>query len=110
MQISYTAREGGAVFRNAVELQLQESGDLISAGEMEGLMQFFSARHDFPNQWHQFLHPVAIATAQALRLDLGEHRFPFMFRGRTVSLAAMHLLLRLKRGFAFGDDDSLAFT
>ena len=111
LHLRYTARDGGAVFRNAVELQLQDRLEsVISAGEMEGLTQLFSARHDSPNQWHQFLHPVATATSQVLRLDLGDHRFPFMFKGRTISLAAMHLLLRPKRGFALGDGDSLAFT
>ncbi|MPZ29475.1 MAG: hypothetical protein GEV13_00500 [Rhodospirillales bacterium] len=111
LHISYTARDGGAAFRSAVELQLQDRLEsVISAGEMEGLTQLFSARHDFPNQWHQFLHPVAAATAQALRLDLGEHRFPFMFKGRTISLTAMHLLLKPRRGFALGDGGSLAFT
>ncbi len=111
LHISFTARDGGAVFRNAVELQLQDRLEsVISAGEMEGLTQLFSAKHDFPNQWHQFLHPVAAATVQTLRLDLGDHRFPFMFKGRTISLAAMHLLLRPKRGFALGDGGSLAFT
>jgi Tc toxin complex TcA C-terminal TcB-binding domain len=111
LHISYTARDGGAVFRNAVDLQLQDRLEgIISAGEMEGLTQLFSAKHDFPNQWHQFLHPVAMASAQTLRLELGEHRFPFMFKGRTIALTAMHLLLKPKRGFSLGDGGSLAFT
>ena len=110
LHIKYTAREGGSGLRDAANQQLLDGINFLVTGDSApGLHQPFSARHEFPTEFHRFLHPAVTATVQTLRLDLSEHHFPFMFRGRNIELAAMHLFLKLERGFAFQGGECLAF-
>lgn len=108
--IGYTARDGGAAFRSTVEAELQERLETrISAGEMEGLLQLFSAKHDFPNEWHRFLHPPEAAEGQTLHLNLEPRRFPHMFRDRNIEIEEVFVFLKPEEGRDFGSAE-LAFT
>ncbi len=110
LHIKYTAREGGSGLRDAANQQLLDGINfLVTRDSAPELHQPFSARHEFPTEFHRSLHPAVTATVQTLRLDLSEHHFPFMFRGRNIELAAMHLFLKLERGFAFQGGECLAF-
>jgi hypothetical protein len=53
----------------------------------------FSARHEFPDEWHRFLYPLDVVDDLALALDLGQARFPFPFRStaRTPETNQIHL-------------------
>ena len=93
LKLSYTAREGGEILKNAAKKAMQ---DVIKDNENSPLARLFSAKHEFPTQWHQFLHPTnAIAT---LSLDLCLERFPFQFRGKKIEIQQIELFLSLKEG------------
>ena len=77
IHVKYTARDGGAALRSAAT---NARTKMLASSTDSRLSRWFSLRHDFPDDWHRFLHPVAGATELSLGLDLGEHRFPFQFR------------------------------
>src|SRR5262249_44698707 len=62
--------------------------------------RLFSAKHEFFNDWYRFLHPGETVTSQVLPLDLTTERFPFLFRGKTLTVRALHVFLKLDDGFA----------
>ena len=72
-------------------------------------MQVFSAKHEFSNAWHQFLHPRKTDTTQALKLDLDQSRFPSLFKDKTIKIKTMHLFIKLKNGYTYQDDAPLKF-
>jgi hypothetical protein len=91
LKLSYTAREGGEILKNAAKQAMQDA-----IKENSPLARLFSAKHEFPTQWHQFFHPTnAIAT---LSLDLSLERFPFQFRGKKIEIQQIELFLSLKEG------------
>ncbi len=96
LHISYTARDGGNLLRQAAEDHLEEVFNGLVTGEgAPGLMQSISARHDFPTVFHRFLHPEDDAAAQEMTLDIGANRFPFMFKGRAIQVDSILVFLRL---------------
>lgn len=52
----------------------------------------FSAKHEFSDEWHRFLHPTAEAKDQRLRLEVSPERFPFRFRGREIKVTDVDVL------------------
>jgi hypothetical protein len=95
IHLQYTARDGGESFKQEVVQKLQE--EKIQLGdEQEDLMQMFSAKHEFPREWHQFLHPIATADSQKLELALTPERFPFQFRSQTIQVKKVELFLQFK--------------
>ena len=96
LHLNYTAREGGGALRDAARQHLQAGINALVTGEdAPGLLQAFSARHDFPSEFHRFLHPVGEPGQQSLTLNLVQNRFPFMFRHRAIILNQAHILVRL---------------
>jgi hypothetical protein len=83
LTLNYAAREGGEVLRIAAQEALaamREAGDLNPP-----LNRFFSARHEFTNEWHGFLNPKEGAKPK-LEITFGQERFPFLFRGANITL------------------------
>jgi hypothetical protein len=70
LHMRYTARDGGATLREAA------TADLKKKLKDVGLQRMFSARHEFPNQWHRFVQPSPEAT-RTLTLPLSKNRFPY---------------------------------
>ncbi len=99
LKLSYTAREGGEILKNAAKKAMQ---DAIKDVEKSPLARLFSAKHEFPTQWHQFFHSTnAIAT---LSLDLSLERFPFQLRGKKIEIQQIQLFLSLKEGKKSGSN------
>jgi hypothetical protein len=44
----------------------------------------FSLRHEFPTEWHRFLHPATVGAEQILSFTPGRERFPYFARGRDI--------------------------
>jgi hypothetical protein len=84
LHIRYTAREGGDALRDPAKQALPQTH-----------MQAFSARHDFSDAWHRFVHPAADATSQLLELDLSKDRFPYQPGGADVQLTKIDLYLKV---------------
>jgi len=106
MTLNYTAREGGDALRGAVAQAASAGIDrtghkqgpsaaLAVPPSETGLARMFSARHEFPDAWYQFLKSDPTASAETLTLDLTQERFPYQYRGRTISIDKVELFLKL---------------
>jgi hypothetical protein len=69
LHLSYTAREGEAIFKQAVNTQL------ITTLESATLARLFSLRHEFSTLWNRLLFP-AEGQDQVITLSLGKQHFP----------------------------------
>ncbi|WP_437962142.1 neuraminidase-like domain-containing protein [Sorangium sp. So ce119] len=101
LHVRYTAREGGSALGEAATGQLAAATHHVVlrsqagkvSGEREGLMHLLSARQDFGDEWHRFLHPPVAQADQTLSLALTPGVFPFYTRGRTIQIAGVELFL-----------------
>jgi Tc toxin complex TcA C-terminal TcB-binding domain len=88
--VKYTAREGGTPLRQAAQ-------QALATGPQNDLVRLFSLRHEFPDAWYRFLNlNAASGTGQSMTIDLGAVRFPYQFRGRTISINRVDLFLNFK--------------
>jgi Tc toxin complex TcA C-terminal TcB-binding domain len=115
LTIRYTARDGGTLLREKAlaaaqlpEVALTPPGvtTALTAPSQASLVRMFSARYDFPNEWHRFLHPADTAQEHKIVLDINPERFPFAFRDKALELLELHLFVRLKEGLIDEFDDS----
>jgi hypothetical protein len=93
VHVSYTAREGGGTVKNAATAWLRKL--LFDATERKTFIRLFSAKHEFPNQLHKFLHPAEGQTP-TMTLDLSPERLPSMFRDKTFQISSVQLLVKRK--------------
>lgn len=90
LHLRYTAREGGEPLRQAAR-------QALATGPQDALLRFFSLRHEFPAAWYGFLNPRAgSATSQSMTLDLAAVRFPYQFRGKTISINEVEAFFNFK--------------
>jgi hypothetical protein len=90
LHLKYTAREGGDPLRQAAR-------QALASDPQDDLVRLFSARHEFPNEWHGFLNPAAdSAQGLSMALNLTLERFPYQFRGKTISISKVELFLKFK--------------
>jgi hypothetical protein len=107
--VSYTAREGGEALKNAAKDELKTAINAMNlADDRTGLIQLFSAKHNFPAEWHRFLNPTGDTLTQILELDLKD-RFPHLFRNMTIAFNTAHILLKLRERLTYDDSKFLAF-
>jgi hypothetical protein len=87
LHLKYTAREGGEALRAGAQTALTlPSGDLV---------RLFSAKHEFPTEWHRFLHPPEAQTNQFVTVGLTRDRFPFQFQSKTINVTTVELFLKI---------------
>ncbi|XXY16740.1 hypothetical protein WME88_51745 [Sorangium sp. So ce216] len=90
LHVRYTAREGGALLRNAAVTHLKEA---IAAAQAAGSVRLFSARHDFPTEWASFQGQTPSDGRRfELRLPLRKEHYPFWSQGRLSSVPRVALL------------------
>ncbi|NOT09810.1 MAG: hypothetical protein HOP28_16580 [Gemmatimonadales bacterium] len=94
LHVGYTARESGGQFKESAATHLREFLENAADLTEQPLQQMFSMRHDFPTEWHRFLHPAAAGADQSLNVTLGDERFPFLARGRDVIVDQIALVAR----------------
>jgi hypothetical protein len=107
LQVRYTARDGGELLQAAALGQL---ADALKQMEIQdgkrGLYRMFSAKHDFPDEWYQFLHPPDGAAAQpVLELRLPRDRFGFALADRPVKVQRAAVFVQLAPGVAYNEAD-----
>lgn len=108
IHIRYTAREGGQNFKNVVEVDLRNAlNSMIVEMGKTGLFRFFSAKREFPNEWHQFLHPSAGQLSQ-LSLPLEKKRFPFQFKDENIQIQKLTFFVQLKNAASNGYEFTLS--
>ncbi|MEW8508357.1 MAG: neuraminidase-like domain-containing protein [Candidatus Thiodiazotropha sp.] len=76
IHVRYTARDGGA------NLAMAAQSHLNSILPTSGVL-LLSARHQFPNEWHRFLHPAVDGSDQELLLDVRTEHYPFYAKSAT---------------------------
>lgn len=109
IKLLYTAREGGDQLRKAAtmfahmpEMPSQGTTDTsIKQPAQNKLHRLFSVKHEFANEWRQFLYPSATATTQQCKITIYPERFPYRYRGDKIKIEQMQLFLRLKDGISY---------
>ena len=92
MQVKYTAREGGDALKlNASDNLNNKINQMLVSLKDKGLARIFSARHEFPNEWYQFLNPVLNTDDQVLNTNLSKERLPFFVQESTIKVSAIEL-------------------
>lgn len=109
IKLQYTAREGGENLRQAAIQAAQMpamptqggTGVTYTLPVQDQLHRVFSVKHEFANEWRQFLYPAATTTKQECKLKIHPDRFPFRFRGRKLKIEQMQIFLVLKDGIVY---------
>ncbi|MGD2086306.1 MAG: neuraminidase-like domain-containing protein [Candidatus Aminicenantes bacterium] len=99
IHMNYTAREGGDAFKSQVTEPLRTAlNNMLKDIEGTGteLLRVFSMKLDFPNQWHQFLHPAEESDEQNAVVNIQDRHFSFMLRGKNLQLQKVEILLKPK--------------
>jgi len=114
LHVRYTAREGGDALRTAATNELQTAVNEMTLAEgRKGIFRLFSLKREFPVEWHRFLRPPDPTAGQGiihrLLIDLGQKRFPFLFREKKITVRLVKLFFNLKPGFDYDDDTPLTF-
>ncbi|MDN3657127.1 neuraminidase-like domain-containing protein [Ferruginibacter paludis] len=92
MQVKYTAREGGDALKlNASDSLNNKINQMLVSLKDKGLTRIISARHEFPNEWYQFLNPALITDDQVLSINLTKDRFPFFVQENHVKINVIEL-------------------
>jgi hypothetical protein len=104
LHIRYTAREGGSLLKDQAVAAVTSSAQ---NAEDSGMVRLFSLRHEFPTEWHRFLHPTDPTSGTSLQLNLTQERFPFQFRDKRITISEMSLFLKLKAGIEYDDHEPL---
>ncbi|HTR29717.1 MAG TPA: neuraminidase-like domain-containing protein [Puia sp.] len=87
IHLSYTSRDGGPAFQAAATASVQSKLSKAVTAPGLVLMRAFSARHDFPTQWYQFLNPT-MGSTQQLTMDITQ-RFPYFTKGLTIKISSV---------------------
>jgi len=84
LHLKYTARENGGLFKKEAIEYIKEFIKYGSERADQPLMRMFSMKHEFPTEWHKFLHPSTEGGEQVLSFTLGKERFPFFIQDRDI--------------------------
>ncbi|BAZ33812.1 hypothetical protein NIES4074_63260 (plasmid) [Cylindrospermum sp. NIES-4074] len=83
IHISYTAKDNGA-FRTTVENEIADA--LTTYATQSGLYRLLSLKHEFPNAFHQLLHPSG--TTQTTEFELSKQHFPYFLADKDLTLVS----------------------
>jgi len=104
LHMRFTAREGGGLLKTEANKAIKEAFTTQpEPGEEPDfkLVRMFSAKHEFPTEWYQFLHPASADTVQSLRVHLKDERFLYHWEGEIVKIYELSLYLKLKSGLDY---------
>ena len=87
-------RDGGSALRSAAKAAYNSRLVKVASS---GLMRLFSARHEFPSQWQNFLNPHDGDLNQSLKIALKKEHFPFQFDFSTVKINKIGVFLKLRK-------------
>ncbi len=75
LHVRYTAREGGSQLRTKAN---ENTGSLIGT---DGMVQLFSLKHDFPNEWYSF-----ISGTDNFKVTIKKSYFPYLVQCKNIQL------------------------
>jgi len=109
LHVRYSARSGGETLKKAASDTLKTR---IGDSAHVSMARLFSVKHEFSTEWYRFLNPTEPAEGADIKynlnLKLTPDRFPFVLRGKNISVKSMKLFLKLKDGFDYADDKPFA--
>jgi peptidoglycan hydrolase-like protein with peptidoglycan-binding domain len=88
LHIKYTAREGGAILRDAAVTSLTK---LLEDEESLPQARLFSLRHEFPSEWQRLLSVADNNGDHSQAFSLAKYLFPFVFQGGKITLNSVEL-------------------
>jgi hypothetical protein len=89
LHVRYTARQGGAVLRDAA---LKGLKSLLRAEVSAPQARLFSLRHEFPSEWSRLQRVADDNGDHRQAFSLNKARFPYMFQDSKVTIKKIHLL------------------
>ena len=89
LNLLYTARDGGDPLRRAAR-------NAMAAAAPREAARFVSVKHEFPSEWRAFLHPPDATPGQSATLALPQERFPFLLRGKSITVDRVDVFLLFK--------------
>ncbi|RKH47665.1 hypothetical protein D7X12_02040 [Corallococcus sicarius] len=112
LHVRYTARDGGEPLKQAALAQLENALRQMELEEgSKGLYRLFSARHEFPDEWHGFLYPPDGQTGpQRLSLPVSRDLFPGSLQDRALKIDGLKLFLSLKPGTTYDNVNNVVLT
>ncbi|MBI5912603.1 MAG: hypothetical protein HY848_21945, partial [Betaproteobacteria bacterium] len=96
LHLNYTARENGGAFKTEACTYIKKfitNDDELKLPD-QPFMRMFSMRHEFPTEWHKFLHPSAEGAEQVLSFTIGKERFPFFAQDRNIVVMRIDVFAR----------------
>ena len=85
IHLSYTAKDDGE-FRSSVEDNIAATLTSVATDPARGLFRLFSLKHEFPNAFHQLLHPAG--TTQTTEFELSKQHFPYFLADKDLILVS----------------------
>jgi hypothetical protein len=89
--IAFAAREGRDNLKGAATQALTQ---MLAAQNNALLARLFSVKHEFPSERYRFLH--LMDPTATLTMDLSQERFPFLYRGRAITIGAVELFVSIR--------------
>ncbi len=90
LHMRYTAREGGSLLKEAAISNLE---NVVEDAAIPGLALLFSLRHDFPNEWQQFVS----SEEGNLEITIKQEHFPYFTQEKEITVDSV-LVLRISDG------------
>lgn len=94
LQLRFTARENSGLFKEKAADYIKSYLTNIADLTEQPLMRAFSMKHEFPTEWHMFLHPVIEDGEQVLSFTLEKEQFPFFTQGRTIIVMKLEVFAK----------------
>ena len=97
-----------AFIEKACEGALEKAlNELKLESDTAGLVRMFSLRHEFPTEWHRFIHPQTDYVGdQILTMALEKDRYSFLFMDMTITVLEFELFVKIKEDFVDSYTDS----
>ena len=86
LHVRYTARDGGS--------QLRTAATPAPTSPRTDLQRLFSAKAEFPDEWHAFMSPDADADEQVLDLPLTAGRFSYLYGNRSIDATNVRIFAK----------------
>jgi hypothetical protein len=94
LHLRFTARESGGLFKEKAAAYIKSYLMNIADLAEQPLMRAFSMKHEFPTEWHMFLHPAVEDGEQVLSFTLEKEQFPFFTQERTISVMKLEVFAK----------------
>lgn len=101
LQLNYTAREDSGLFKEKATAYIKDFLANVADSTQQPLTQMFDMRHDYPTEWHKFLHPAAQGADQILNFTIGKERLPFFVQERDVVVEKIEVFAKCTQATSY---------